>query len=123
VAVEIDSYQETRREDPRRRIARTALWLSHPPLYAALTAAGLLAVVALAWPRRRDRFCDPAIGVIAMLLGWVIARIALLVLVDASSFPARSSRYVYPVVSPYACAMLLLVEQGLRNLRAPAERQ
>ena len=122
VAVEIDTYQETRREDPRRRIARTALWLSHPPLYAALTAAGLLAVVALAWPRRRDRFCDPAIGVIAMLLGWVIARIALLVLVDASSFPARSSRYVYPVVSPYACAMLLLVEQGLRNLRAPAER-
>jgi hypothetical protein len=119
VQLEVDAFEETGREDRRRRIARMVLWLVHPPLFVALTAAGLLAVVALARPRRRDRFCDPALGVIAILLGWVIARVALLVLVDASSFPARSSRYVYPFVSPYACAMLLLVEQGLRNLRAP----
>jgi len=118
VQVEIAAFEETRPEDPRRRIARTLLWRSHPPLYLALTAAGLLAAVALVWPRRRDRCCDPAIGVILMLLGWAIARLALLVLVDASSFPARSSRYVYPALAPYACAMLLLVEQGVRNLRA-----
>jgi hypothetical protein len=118
VEVQIAAFEETRRDDRRRRIARTALWLSHPPLYLALTGAGLLAALTLSWPHRRDRFCDPAIGAIAILLGWVIARVALLVLVDASSFPARSSRYVYPVVAPYGCAMLLLVEQGLRNLRA-----
>jgi hypothetical protein len=117
VRVEIDTWEETRREDRRRRIARTALWLAHPPIYAALSVAGLLAAIALLPARRRDRFCDPAVAVIAMLLAWVFARTALLVLVDASSFPARSSRYVYPALAPYGCALLLLVEQGLRNLR------
>jgi hypothetical protein len=117
VRVEIDAWEETRRQDRRRRIARTALWLAHPPIYAALGVAGLLAAIALVPARRRDRFCDPAVAVIALLLAWVFARTALLVLVDASSFPARSSRYVYPALAPYGCALLLLVEQGLRNLR------
>jgi len=119
VRVEIDVFEETGREAPSRRIARTVLWLAHPLVYAGLTAAGLLGAVALLRPRRRDRLWDPAIGVIAMLLAWVFARTAMLVLVDASSFPARSSRYIYPAVSLYGCALLLLAEQGLRNLRAP----
>ena len=55
-----------------------------------------------------------------MLVALVAARFALLALVDASSFPARSSRYVYPAVSLYGCAILLLIEQGMRNLRRRA---
>lgn len=107
---------ESLREDRLRRTARKASWLSHSPGYAALTAAGLLAALTLARPRRRDRFCDPAIGAMAMLLAWVIARIALLVLVDGSSSSAEGSRDIHPVGSLYACAMLLLVEQALRNV-------
>ena len=55
-----------------------------------------------------------------MLAALAAARFALLALVDASSFPARSSRYVYPAVSLYGCALLLLLEQGVRNLRQRA---
>ena len=37
--------------------------------------------------------------------------------VDASSFPAWSSRYVYAAVSLYSCGMLLLLYAAVRHLR------
>ena len=92
------------------------------PMLLSLVVAAL-AALALLPSRRRDRFCDPAVAVIAALLAWVFARTALLVLVDASSFPARSSRYVYPALALYGCALLLLVEQGVRNLRGTRSRR
>ena len=79
--------------------------------------------MALLLPFRRDRFADPIFGVFLMLAALVVVRFALLALVDASSFPARSSRYVYPAVSLYGCAILLLIEQGVRNLRHRASRR
>jgi hypothetical protein len=118
VEVELVAFDETGRESRLRRIARIALWLSHPLLFVALTVAGLLGALALLGPWRRDRVADPLLGIALVLLVWVVARISLLAVVDASSFPARSSRYVYPAASLYACAMLLLAEQGWRNLRA-----
>ena len=110
------------REDSRRRMVRRALWRAHPVVHALLGLVGLLAALALAPPRRRDRCCEPAIGVVALLLAWVLARFALLGLVDASSFSVRSVLTVYPAVSLYGCAMVLLAEQGLRNLRATPSR-
>jgi hypothetical protein len=118
VAVELDAFVETGREHPLRRIARTVLWVTHPPLYIALTVLGLFGAAALLGSGRRDRASDPLLAVAIMLLVWVAARTALLVLIDASSFPARSSRCIYPAVSVYGCAMLLLAEQGWRNLRS-----
>jgi hypothetical protein len=117
VQVTIDSFEETGQEGLPRRAVRTALWIAHPLFYAGVSALGLLAAAALLLPFRRGRFADPLFGVFLMLAALVAARFALLVLVDASSFPARSSRYVYPAVSLYGCAVLLLIEQGVRNLR------
>jgi hypothetical protein len=117
VQVTIDTFEETGQESPLRRAVRTALWTAHPLFYAGVSALGLMAAVALLLPFRRDRFADPIFGVFLMLAALVVVRFALLALVDASSFPARSSRYVYPAVSLYGCANLLLIEQGVRNLR------
>jgi hypothetical protein len=103
-------------EDGLRRAVRVALWAAHPFFYAAVSALGLLAAGALLLPFRRDRFADLVFGVFLTLAALVALRFAMLALVDASSFPARSSRYVYPAVSLYGCAVLLLIEQGVRNL-------
>jgi hypothetical protein len=117
IRVTIEEFEETGVESPLRRAVRAALWIAHPLFYAGISALGLLAAAALLLPFRRDRFADPLIGVFGMLVALVVVRFALLALVDASSFPARSSRYVYPAVSLTGCAMLLLIEQGVRNLR------
>jgi hypothetical protein len=118
VQVTIDSFEETGHDGLPRRVARTALWIAHPLFYAAVSALGLLAAAALLLRFRSGRLADPALGVCLTLGVLVAARFALLVLVDSSSFPARSSRFVYPAVSLHGCAMLLLIEQGLRNLRS-----
>jgi hypothetical protein len=120
VQVTVDFFEETGWEAPPRRWARMALWIVHPFFYGAISALGLLAAAVLLLPFRPGRFADPAFGVFAVLAVTVAARFALLVLIDASSFPARSSRYVYPAVSLYGCAMLLLIEQAVRNLRQRA---
>jgi hypothetical protein len=113
----VEVFEDTGREGLPRRAARSLLWIAHPFFYAAVSALGLLAAAALLPAYRSGRFRDPALGVFTTLAALVAARFALLILIDASSFPARSSRYVYPAVSLYGCAMLLLIEQGARNLR------
>jgi hypothetical protein len=120
VRVTIEAFEETGEEGRMRRVVRTALWIAHPLFYAGISALGLLAAAALLLPFRKDRFADPVVGVLLMLTALVVVRFALLALVDASSFPARSSRYVYPAVSLYGCAILLLIDQAVRNLRQRA---
>jgi hypothetical protein len=120
VRVTIEAFEETGEEGPLRRAVRTALWIAHPIFYAAIAALGLLAAAALLLPFRGGRFADPGFGVFLTLVALVAVRFALLAIVDASSFPARSSRYVYPAVSLAGCAILLLIEQGVRNLRQRA---
>ena len=71
----------------------------------------------LASSRGGARLGSSVFGVVAMLAVLVAARVALLALVDASSFPAHSSRYVYPFVSLYGCTMLLLADAGARARR------
>ena len=123
VRVTIDSFEETGQEGMPRRAVRTVLWIAHPLFYAGVSVLGLLAAATLLLPFRRGRFADPLFGVFLTLAALVVARFALLTFVDASSFPARSSRYVYPAVSLYGCAILLLIEQGARNLRHRASRR
>jgi hypothetical protein len=56
-------------------------------------------------------------GVFACRVFLAVSRLGLLSLIDASSFPAHSSRYVYAAVPRYGCAALLLIEQAARSLR------
>jgi len=123
VQVTVEAFDETGQEDALHRAVRAALWIAHPFFYAGLSALGLLAAGALLLPFRRDRFADPLFGVFLTLAALVALRFALLALVDASSFPARSSRYVYPAVSLYGCAIVLLVDQAVRNLRQRESRR
>ena len=55
---------------------------------------------------------DAAAVAIAMMGFAVAGRVGLLVLVDASSFPATSTRYIYPTVSLFSGVMILLAHRA-----------
>jgi hypothetical protein len=100
-----------------RRRAAALLWGVHPFFYAGLTVLGACAALVLLRRQRHVCFSAPAWGALASLAFLALARFALLSFVDASSFPARSSRYVYAAVPLYGCAVLLLIDAASRSLR------
>jgi hypothetical protein len=100
-----------------RRRVRRALWIGHALLVRALTLAGCLAAVALLIPPWRGRLAEPVYAVLGLVAVVVAARVAMLSAIDASSFPAWSSRYVYAAVSLYSCGILLLIYAAVRHLR------
>ena len=53
---------------------------------------------------------------------FVAIRLTLLILVDASSFPTRSSRYVYAAVPLAGCAAVLLIDLAARAFRSGSRR-
>ena len=113
VRVVITDIRETGDAGGVRRGMRAGLWHAHAVLVRVFGVGGLLAAAVLLIPPRRGRFSAPVYGAIALLAVLVLGRVAMLVLIDASSFSARSSRYVYPIVSLYGVAMLLLMREGL----------
>jgi len=119
--VTIDAFEEDGRENRIRRIVRTALWRVHPLGYAALSILGLLAIALLLLRRRGHGSATPELAVVSVLLVLAIGRLTLLAIVDASSFPARSSRHLLLAVPFWGCAMLLLIEAGVRSLRRSFE--
>lgn len=113
----IDEIAEAESGSGARRRVREALWIGHALLVRGLTLAGCLAAVALLIPPWRGRLADPVYAVLGLVAVVVAARVAMLSLIDASSFPAWSSRYVYPVVSLYSCGVLVLIFAAVRHLR------
>jgi hypothetical protein len=101
---------------PRRGV-RKALWIGHALLVRAVTLVGCLAAVALLIPPWRGRLAEPVYAVLGLVAVVVVARVAMLSAIDASSFPTWSSRYVYAAVSLYSCGMLLLIYAAVRHLR------
>ncbi len=117
VRVVLERVEETGAPSPLRRLASAALWIAHAGVVAALALCALPAAVVLALPPWRRRAPD-ALSAAGLTLGLlVVARVALLTWVDASSFPARSSRYVYPVAALAIVAGLLLAQRAFVRLR------
>jgi hypothetical protein len=75
-------------------------------------------MVVLAWPPWRGRGWDAVVGVAALLLALAGGRAVLLGLIDASTMPVASPRYVYPAVAPFTCGAFLLVVAAAGRLRA-----
>jgi hypothetical protein len=117
VRVAVDTVREDGAGSAARRRIRQALWRAHALLIRVLTPLGAVAAVVLLLPpwrgRRWDRV-DLALGLVAVA---VVSRVAMLTAVDASTLPAWSSRYVYPVVSLADCGLLLLLFAALRHRR------
>jgi hypothetical protein len=116
--VHTERLEETELDGPLRTALRRGLWNAHTLLARALAAGGLVAMVVLAWPPWRGRGWDAVVGVAALLLALAGGRAVLLGLIDASTMPVASPRYVYPAVAPFTCGAFLLVVAAAGRLRA-----
>jgi hypothetical protein len=95
-----------------------------------LGVLALLAAAAATLPARRLRTSNAGTRLLdaafLLLVGIVAARLALLAVIDASSWPATGWRFVYPAALLVPCAALLLIHGNLRGLtagRRPAWRR
>jgi hypothetical protein len=115
IRVVVDALTESGDGSAVRRGLRWALWRAHALLVRVLMPLGAVAVVILLMPPWRGRMADFAVEALGLIVVVVVARVAMLTAVDASSLPAWSSRYVYPVVSLTSCGLLLLVFAAVRH--------
>jgi hypothetical protein len=110
------SAHATSEHSPRGRV-RDALWSANALAIRGAALAGSLAIVALMLPRWRGRAANPALRALVLIAVAVLSRIALLALIDASSAPTRSTRYVYPVAALSTCGMLVAAHAAWRHAR------
>ncbi len=82
-------------------------------LFKALLAITIPAVAVL-WVMRRSPRQNIALYCwLIPVFGFIAARVALLALIDASSFNGAESRYLVPVAGPFAGGLILLVAQAV----------
>jgi hypothetical protein len=112
-----ERIQETGPDGALRTALRHGLWDAYTSLARVLAVAGPVAAMLLAWPPWRGRGWDAPVGAAALLLTLAGGRVALLALIDASTMPVASVRYVYPAVAPFTCGAFLLVVAAVRRLR------
>jgi hypothetical protein len=123
VELRIERLEESRSGDPPRRALRAALWIGHALGLRVLAALAVVVLPLAAWRRRSAAAAAPRAGSdllwcsVALLAAAVASRLALLAVIDASSFPARSSRYLHPVMGPFWAALLLAIHLGRSALR------
>ncbi len=119
----VDAVVEGETGSAARRWVRRWLWRTHAWLIRGLTLAGGAALLFCLWPPWRRILADPLTTALVLILSAVSGRVFMLTLVDASSFPTWSSRYVYPVVSLYSCGALILVVAAVRHWKSGAGPQ
>jgi hypothetical protein len=117
--VVIRDVQPFEPEPPWRRRVRHALWDLHALWMRLGTAAALGAGVLLAAPSLRpERPRAYAVACAAVALA-VATRLGLLAVVDASAFPADTSRYLHPAIGLTSCLLVLLIDAAVAGLRRP----
>ena len=115
ILVFVDAVTESGNGGAVRRRLRRALWRAHALGIRVLMPLGAVAAVVLLLPPWRGRMADPAVEALGLIAAVVVARVAMLTAIDSSSFPAWSSRYVYPIVSLTSCGLFLLVFAAVRH--------
>ncbi len=115
ILVVVDTLTESGNGGAVRRGLRWALWRAHALGIRVLMLLGAVAAVVLLLPPWRSRMADPTVEALGLIAVVVVARVAMLTAIDSSSFPAWSSRYVYPIVSLTSCGLLLLVFTAVRH--------
>jgi hypothetical protein len=110
----IDSIDGRGSSSPLCRSVQAALASAHVAVAIGLSWAAVAAAVILLVLRRRvPRVVDDFVPAILTLVGvGVASRLALLALIDASSFPGNQPRYVYPVMALYLFGAALLAHRG-----------
>ncbi len=117
VLLEIDTLREPYTSHPARRGLGKLLWRGHSLGVVVAAWVGVVALGILILPPWRRRLADPLLAAAAVMGFAVVSRVGMLMLIDASSFPAWSSRYIYPAVSLFTCTVLVVTTLALRHLR------
>jgi hypothetical protein len=98
------------------------LWSLQPWLLGGLLIASLAGAIRLLVLRPALSPADPALAVFVLLGAIAVARVVMLAMIDASSFNATSSRYVYPAAALVSCALLAWVFAAFAAPRNPGAR-
>jgi len=117
VLLRIDTLRESDASHPARRGLGKFLWRGHSLGIVVAAWVGVVALGLVALPPWRRRLADPLYAAAAVMGFAVVSRVGMLMLIDASSFPAWSSRYIYPAVSLFTCTVLVLTTLAVRHLR------
>ncbi len=112
VSLETEAWEMPRPTGGVRGRLRGGLWSAHAWLIRLAALAGVTSLVGLIASGARGRQWDAALVAIALVGVAVASRLALLTMVDASSFPAFSTRYAYPTVSLFSVAMILITHRA-----------
>ncbi len=110
VSLETERWDQPQPVGAAQTRVRGALWTVHAGLIRLASLAGVVSLITLSGARGRT--WDAALVAIALMGVAVASRLALLTMVDASSFPAFSTRYIYPTVSLFSGVMMLLTHRA-----------
>jgi hypothetical protein len=110
LALRASDPADTNATDPRIRLAlrfRTFLNSAYGILMPALLLSGLAAIIVATWMTIASRDVDPILVLAGVAWVLMLCRIALLALIDVSSFPAINPPYLAPAY-PLSCLAPIL---------------
>jgi hypothetical protein len=122
-AVEFDSEGFAELPEAAARVAFNALWKVYRTLLAPVLVLGAIAAVfALvhALRVRRSRGADPLLALAAIAWCGVATRVALVVAIDLSAFPALLLNYLAPATCLALVAALTSIAAAFRGVRSVA---
>jgi hypothetical protein len=85
----------------------------HRCLVVALSIAGLVAAITIAWRFRQVRASDPLNAVLTLLGAAIFMRVLLFTFLDATWWIGGYERYLFPVAPLYSCFLILLIHQAI----------
>jgi len=85
----------------------------HLYFVAALSVAGLGAVLLLAWRCRQLRLSDSLNAVLILLATAILLRVILFTFLDATWWIGDYERYLFPVMPLFSCFLLVLIYQAV----------
>lgn len=87
-------------------------------LVAALSVAGLGAILLLAWRFRQLRISDPINAILILLAAAILLRVALFTFLDATWWIGGYERYLFPVMPLYSCFLIVLICRAIALWRS-----
>jgi hypothetical protein len=85
----------------------------HRYFVAALSVAGLGAILLVAWLFRQFRMSDSLNAVLIVLATAILLRVILFTFLDATWWIGDYERYVFPVMPLYSCFLIVLIYQSI----------
>ncbi len=90
----------------------------HRFFVAALSVAGLGAVLLLAWRFRQLRISDSINAGLILLAAAILLRVALFTFLDATWWIGGYERYLFPVMPLYSCFLIVLISRAIALWRS-----